>query len=163
MARDVLPSATLLGILLMNPLTLRSQRVPLRPDSAQLAQGRALCGRLADDSVGFSPFSLPAGSLVSPEFPGLEPPSQVGFGPALEYPDHLRKRGIQGRVVVSAVIDTTGRVERGSVKVVTTPHEDFVPAVERFLMRARYQPGKLYGRPMRVCIVMPIDFFVPGR
>src|SRR5437773_2774394 len=59
--------------------------------------------------------------------------------------------------------DTTGRIEPGTIKVAATPHEDFVPAVQRYLNGARFAPGRIHGRLMRVCIVMPISFSLPER
>ena len=43
-------------------------------------------------------------------------------GPMPEYPSLLRTAGIQGRVVVRAIIDATGRAEPGSVQVIESPH-----------------------------------------
>jgi len=43
----------------------------------------------------------------------------------LSYPEELRARGVQGRVVVAAVIDTAGHAEPGSIKVVQRPHPAF--------------------------------------
>jgi len=136
-----------------------------RPDSAQIAQARALCGPLADDSVSQNPLWLaPREAVFSARVPGVEPPSMLPSSSAIpEYPSHLRRQGIEGRVIAAAIVDAAGRVEPGSVKVSVTPHPDFAPAVERYLERTRFRPGQLNGRPVRVCIVMPLDFRTAGR
>ena len=148
--------------LLTTTIALAGQVPPGRPDSTGLRQGRALCGRLADDTTVLDPFWPPAGSLVSTRFDGLQGfrllPSHVG----MEYPTRLRAQRIEGTVIVAAVVDTSGRVEPGSIKVVSTPHQGFVPVVEQFLDSVRFSPGQIHGRLMRVCVVMPFDFRLPG-
>src|SRR2546425_1931042 len=83
-------------------------------------------------------------------------------GPALEYPNLLRQAGIQGRVLVRAIIDTTGRAEPGSVQVVESPHPGFDHAARNALLQARFRGGRFRGRAVRVLIEFPIDFRTPG-
>jgi TonB family protein len=78
--------------------------------------------------------------------------------PSLEYPDWLRRAGIQGRVLVRAVIDTAGRVEPESIEIIDTPDPGFARPVLRFLGRVRFRPGRLAGRPVRVLVWIPFDF-----
>jgi TonB family protein len=145
-----------------NPL---AAQAPPAVDAAQAADARALCGPLADDSVIGNPlwwpppdavFSSRVASVQSPKL--LLSPDVI-----LEYPDHLRRKGVQGRVIAAAVVGPSGRVEKGSVKVSVTPDSDFIPPVERYLERVRFTPGQLNGRPTRVCVVMPIDFRAGAR
>lgn len=139
------------------PLTASGQASPSLPDTGVRARARALCGPLADDSL-----LKPAGSLVSGAVPGLKLPTMLpNHSVLLEYPDRLRKQGIEGRVVTVAIIDTTGRVEPGSVELALTPDSGFAPPVRRYLERSRFTVGSLYERAMRVCVVLPIDFKVP--
>jgi len=51
----------------------------------------------------------------------VEERPEVLSGPALNYPDLLRQAGVQGRVLVQAIIDTSGRAEPPSVKVIQVP------------------------------------------
>jgi len=148
---------------LVGPLRVVGQAQLPQADTAQYARARALCGALADDSTRLDPLWPPAGSLASARFPGLEGLRILGATPVPEYPERLRKQRVQGTVIVSAIVDTTGRVEPGSIKVATTPHEDFVPAVHRYLKGVRFSPGRIHGRLMRVCVVMPISFGLPQR
>jgi TonB family protein len=134
-----------------------------------LAQGRALCGPLADDSAALNPILLlntdwpPRGALVSERFRDLQKIESIPSGVGIEYPPKLRNEGIEGTVIVSAVLDTTGRFDTTSIRVLSTTHEGFVPAVERYLARSRWRPGQYHERPMRVCIVWPFDFRLPHR
>lgn len=43
----------------------------------------------------------------------------------------LRQAGVQGRVVLEAVVDTTGRVVASSVQVVAATHPGFVAPVRQ--------------------------------
>jgi len=155
---------TLIAALLASPGALSGQA--FQPvDSAQRAQARALCGPLADDSVLLHPLSpLPPGAVLSNRVKELEQPELSPASLELpQYPKQLREQRIHGRVVVAAIVDTTGRVEQGSVQVAVTPHPDFIPAVQRYVERSLFTPGQLYGRLVRACIVLPIDFRLPGR
>src|SRR5690348_3800531 len=46
-------------------------------------------------------------------------------GPPTVYPELLKQAGIQGRVVLRAILDTTGRVEPSSVIIVKSPNPGF--------------------------------------
>ena len=83
-------------------------------------------------------------------------------GPPLEYPNLLRQAGIQGRVLVRAIIDTTGRAEPASVQVVESPHPGFDQAARNAVLQARFRGGRFRGRAVRVLITFPVNFR-PGR
>jgi len=88
---------------------------------------------------------------------GLERPVVVS-GPRLQYPNLLRQAGIEGRVIVRAVIDTTGRAEPASVQVVESTHPGFNQAARDFVLHARFSHGRLHGRAVRVLITFPVNF-----
>src|SRR6266545_4350006 len=81
-------------------------------------------------NVGFDPgpvFAGTPGGNGSPIESSLADELPVMLaGPTAAYPDLLRQAGIHGRVVLEAVIDTLGHVERGSVVVVESAHAAFV-------------------------------------
>ena len=79
-------------------------------------------------------------------------------GPQLQYPKLLRQAGIQGRVLVRAIIDTTGRAEPASVQVVESTHPGFDQAARDFVLHARFSRGRLHGRAVRVPITLPVNF-----
>src|SRR5437667_3486219 len=83
-------------------------------------------------------------------------------GPPLQYPNLLRQAGIQGRVMVRAIIDTTGRAEPGSVRVIESPHPGFDQAARNFVLRTRFRPGRVHGRAVRVLIEFPVEFRTRG-
>ncbi len=79
-------------------------------------------------------------------------------GPQLQYPKLLRQAGIQGRVMVRAIIDTTGRAERASVQVIESPHPGFNQSAKNFVLQAQFRHGRFRGRPVRVLITFPVNF-----
>ena len=117
-------------------------------------RARALCGALGRDSV---PLAVRDDAAVVTEKPRLLK------GPSLAYPERLRRAGVTGRVLVGAVLDTTGRAESGSIKIIDTPHEDFSREARRYVQRAVFQPARIGDRPTRVCVQIPIDFKISGR
>jgi len=84
-------------------------------------------------------------------------------GPTLVYPPLLRDGGIEGAVTVEAVIDTTGHVERGSVRVVATTNSGFNENAVTNVRGTVFRPARIGGRPVRVLIQVPIYFRVPGK
>lgn len=83
--------------------------------------------------------------------------------PAPEYPSLLRQAGITGRVVLQAIVDTTGRAEPSSIKVVESPNVGFERASRQWMLKALFRPARLRGRPVRVYVHLPLDFTIAGR
>jgi len=88
----------------------------------------------------------------------VEERPEVLSGPQLQYPDLLRQAAIQGRVLVQAIIDTTGRAEPQSIKVIQSPNPGFDQSAKNYVLRALFRPARVHGRAVRVLINLPIDF-----
>jgi TonB family protein len=69
--------------------------------------------------------------------------------PTPRYPEALREAGIEGEVTLEFVVDTTGRVERGSVRVLSSAADAFVVSVRDALAGTRYHPALVGGRRVR--------------
>jgi protein TonB len=80
--------------------------------------------------------------------------------PGASYPEILRQAGIGGRVMIEAVIDTSGRVERGSIRVLAATHPLFGPPAMTVVSGSIYRPGRIDGRAVRVRVQIPIEFAV---
>ena len=78
--------------------------------------------------------------------------------PPPAYPPLLQQAGIEGRVMVQAIIDTTGRVEPNSVRVVESANPGFDQPAKNVVLRSLFRPGRVYGRAVRVLVAIPIDF-----
>jgi protein TonB len=74
------------------------------------------------------------------------------------YPALLKQAGIQGRVMLRAVIDTTGRVEPASVRIMKSPNPAFDQATKDWVLKALFRPARLHGRGVRVFINLPVDY-----
>ncbi len=83
--------------------------------------------------------------------------------PPAEYPRILRRAGIQGRVVVQVVIDTLGRVEPGSPRVVSSSNPAFNEPALNAVREAVFRPARVHGRAVRVRVRAPIEFNVDRR
>ena len=88
----------------------------------------------------------------------VEERPEVLSGPSLVYPDLLRQAGVQGRVLVQAIIDTSGRAEPPSVKIIQSPNPGFDQSAKNYVLRALFRPARVHGRAVRVLVNLPIDF-----
>ena len=105
---------------------------------------------------------VPTGNEVFMEAIVEEKPERLS-GPPLQYPELLRQAGIQGRVLVQAVIDTTGRAEASSVKVLQSPNPGFDQSAKNVVLKSLFRPARVHGRAVRVLINLPVDFKITSR
>ncbi len=94
---------------------------------------------------------------------GVDEPPELLSHPAMTYPEILRQAGIGGRVVIEAVIDATGRAERGSLRVLSATHALLEQPALALVAGSVYRPGKLDGRAVRVLVEVPVIFQVSAR
>src|SRR5438034_4783773 len=88
----------------------------------------------------------------------VDEPAAIVTAPPLEYPPALRRAGLQGRVTVQAVIDTLGRAEPGSLKVIARPNTAFDKSALAYVLHAVFRPARVKGRAVRVLITVPVDY-----
>lgn len=72
------------------------------------------------------------------------------------YPTVLRDAAIGGRVTVQFVVDTNGRVDMSTVKIVSASHDGFVEPTMQALRQFRFQPARIGDRAVRMLTQMPI-------
>jgi len=77
-------------------------------------------------------------------------------GPA--YPDMLRTAGIEGTVLAQFVVDTTGRAEMNTFKVLKSDNDLFSNAVKNALQRMRFLPAEVGGRKVKQLVQQPFQF-----
>ena len=78
--------------------------------------------------------------------------------PPLTYPPLLRQAGIEGKVLVEFVIDTLGRAERNSIRIVRSSNPAFDEPVRETVTRALFRPARVHGRAVRVLVQQPFNF-----
>ena len=77
---------------------------------------------------------------------------------ALAYPPLLRSAGVSGGVLMEFVVDTLGRVEPGSQRVVQADHQLFAASVRDVMPRLRFMPAEARGRKVRQLVHLPFRF-----
>ncbi|NIM49991.1 MAG: TonB family protein [Gemmatimonadales bacterium] len=92
---------------------------------------------------------------VSPESAELP---RVAWSPPLTYPPEMYRAGIEGSVVLQAMVDTAGLVEQGSIRVLSSSHEAFEAAAIEMLGASRFLPGRAGERPIRALVRVPVKF-----
>jgi protein TonB len=80
--------------------------------------------------------------------------------PSLRYPPVLQQASIEGRVLIEFVIDTLGRAERPSLRVVSSAHQLFEGPAREVVVACRYRPGRIQGRAVRTRVQIPINFVI---
>lgn len=131
------------------PITLTHQ-----PFDPRAFTGRGVAGG-APDGIGIAAASPDVGSLIVSSAEADEPPRLVTRA-ALRAPAGFE--GVPGRVVLSFVVDTLGRAELGSVKVVASSSPVFEQPATTMVLGSRFTPGRNGGRPVRVLVQQPIVF-----
>jgi protein TonB len=91
-----------------------------------------------------------------------EEPAEALSGPLPVYPDLLRQAGVQGRVVLEAVVDTTGRVLPQSISVVSATNPGFVGPARQALIATLFRPARVNGRVVSMLVRVPFAFSIRG-
>jgi len=78
--------------------------------------------------------------------------------PRPEYPRSLRSAASEGEVLVTFVVDTSGRVELSSIRIVRETHALFGESVRRWLARTRYIPAEVNGGRVRQLVQQQVGF-----
>jgi protein TonB len=76
------------------------------------------------------------------------------------YPDQLKQAGIEGEVLASFTIDTTGKAEVGTFKVLKSSHALFTEAVKAALPKMRFLPAEIAGHKVRESVQLPFNFTI---
>ena len=76
------------------------------------------------------------------------------------YPSLLQSAGVEGHVRAQFVVDTLGRVEQGSYRVLEATHDLFTAAVRDALMHARFTPATVGGRKVRQLVEQTFTFSI---
>jgi TonB family protein len=85
-------------------------------------------------------------------------PALLSSSRPLVYPDSLKRAGVEGRVLVQAIIDPAGHIEPESVTILQSLHPVLDQAAKDYMLAAVFQPGRIGGRAVRVLVVLPFDF-----
>ena len=68
---------------------------------------------------------------------------------APRYPEVLKAAGVEGEVVATFVVDTTGRADASSFKILKSPSDLFSAAVRTALPNMRFLPAEVAGKKVK--------------
>lgn len=92
------------------------------------------------------------------EYQVEKPVMAVPGSPTPRYPDILKSAGVEGEVVVSFVVDTTGRADMSQFHILKTTHELFSAAVRTALPTMRFLPAEVGGKKVKQLVQQPFVF-----
>lgn len=82
---------------------------------------------------------------------------------APRYPTTLQSAGVEGDVHARFVVDTLGRVEKGSIEIVESTHDLFAAAVRDALARARFKAAEAGGHRVRQLAEQTFTFRITDK
>jgi len=94
------------------------------------------------------------------EQPSLPNPTACVNALNAAYPPVMKSAGIAGKVSLQFVVNTDGRVDPGSVKVVSTTHKAFEDPARQVIVSpaCQYKAGTSRGKPVRVLVQQAVSF-----
>jgi protein TonB len=98
---------------------------------------------------------------VYPRFPGGPQALLYFLRSNVKYPQAAMKSGIQGEVMVLFMVEADGSVTNVSVAKGIGKECD-EEAMRVFRIMPRWDPGRRYGKPVKVLVRMPVVFNIPG-
>jgi len=145
------------------PTTIPPVDLRMKPLDPRDYSGRGVEGGVAHGVVGGTRTvdrEAPAAEgvyLATTDLPGFEPAVLISQ-PIPRFPPALREIGLSGRVVLQFVVDTTGRVEFRSIRVIESSNQGFEAPARVSVAAAIFQPARLGPLPVRQLAVQPIRF-----
>ena len=92
------------------------------------------------------------------DFQVEKPVAQIPGSGAPRYPDILRSASVEGEVLAQFVVDTLGRVEISTFKVIRKSHDLFEASVRAALPNMRFMPAEVGGRKVKQLVQQPFVF-----
>src|SRR5690348_17996213 len=118
--------------------------------------GKGVAGGIAKGVVGGTP--QPVSDQPYFEFQVEKQVAALPDNPRPRYPDMLRSANVEGEVLAQFVVDTTGRAEMNTFKVLKSSHDLFTNSVKSALANMRFYPAEVGGRKVKQLVQMPFVF-----
>ena len=97
-----------------------------------------------------------------PEFPGGEIALRNFIAENIKYPVEAKEKGIQGKVFVTFVVNSTGKVEKAKIARGVDPSLDN-EALRVVSQLPEWKPGKQKGEAVSVSYTVPINFALDNK
>jgi TonB family protein len=78
--------------------------------------------------------------------------------PAPRYPDMLRAAHVEGEVLAQFVVDTSGRPDVSTFKVLKSTHDLFTNSVRASVPMMKFAPARVGGKAVKQLVQMPFQF-----
>lgn len=121
--------------------------------------GKGVAGGTSTGVVGGTPQLINTDQTYY-EFQVEKPASQIQNVGVPIYPEILKNAGFQGKVLASFVIDTSGKADVSTFKVISSAHDMFTKAVRDQLPRMRFLPAEVGGRKVKQLVQLPFEFTI---
>ena len=95
------------------------------------------------------------------EFQVEKPAEMLQDSPKPKYPSVLESSGIAGEVQAQFVVNSSGKADMDSFKVLKSTNELFTQAVKTVLPRMRFSPAQIGGKPVNQLVQQSFQFAVP--
>ncbi len=118
--------------------------------------GSGVAGGTGDASSKGTDAGIDANKVFK-EFEVESPAEKIG-GPSPVYPEGLRSSGIEGEVMVQFVVNESGRVEPGTVKILQSSNAAFTAAVKAALPQMRFSAARVGGQKVQQLVQLPFEF-----
>lgn len=150
------------------PSEIREMRIPIAappgaPEGSELPVRPSAPGRETAPSVTLKAGLAPPGRTsfrIDSVFSAVAVDSEVVRYPSAApiYPQDLLEQGFEGSVDAEFVVDTTGRVDLGTIKVLESADEEFSASVETALAGALFRPAWRNLRKVRQLVRQRFTF-----
>lgn len=120
-------------------------------------------GRVAfhDAAYGADDGARPSGDHTYFEFQVEKPALARDGNPAPRYPSMLESSRVAGEVVAQFVVDTTGKADMATFRILQSNNELFSAALESVIPRWRFLPAEAGGRKVKQIVQVPVRFVAP--
>jgi protein TonB len=92
------------------------------------------------------------------EFQVEKPALSVPGNPSPRYPDVLRESNVEGEVLAQFVVDTEGKADMKTFKVLKSSHDLFTASVRQVLPSMKFYPAEVGGRKVKQLVQLPFAF-----
>jgi len=97
------------------------------------------------------------------EFQVEKPAMARETNPTPTYPSMLESAGVEGEVLVQFVIDTLGKADMSTFKVLKSTNDLFTSSIRSVLPRLRFYPAETGGRKVKELVQYPFSFSKPKQ
>jgi protein TonB len=122
--------------------------------------GKGVAGGKANGVVGGTPTNSDQPYF---EFQVEKPALAREGNPNPKYPSMLESSRVEGDVLAQFVVDTSGRAEMSTFKILQASNELFGASLKSVLPSWRFYPAEAGGHKVKQIVQLPIKFNVPGH